>query len=242
MGEMIAPEKLLDLAEGFEIWRVSPQAVREQEKNARVQAHTTFTGLTRNIKTRGALESLPFVHRDGDTFWLISGHHRVRAAIAAELPSIIVLADPRPMTRSELVAKQIAHNALQGRDDPGMLLQLVSEIQDVGAMLEASINVDDLRKLTQVNAQVPDIKADFDWKTLVFAFLPTQLKDLEALCDEVKGQDVIGVVDRAVFEQFVTTMRKLGRKEDIRSIGALVYRMMKITEDFLAHAESASEA
>jgi len=37
--------------------------------------------LTSNIAKRGQLESLPYVYKDGEQLYIVSGHHRVRAAV-----------------------------------------------------------------------------------------------------------------------------------------------------------------
>jgi hypothetical protein len=66
-------ELLLTLPEGFEIWRINPLALLEQDKNARVQSPAKFKSLVRNIKARGGLESLPLVARREDRFFIISG-------------------------------------------------------------------------------------------------------------------------------------------------------------------------
>lgn len=242
---MVAPasatvkQLLVELTdEGLEIWRLSPLLLKEQDKNARVQSHNAFTALVRNIKNRGALESLPFVSRHEDDFYIISGHHRVRAAIQAEVPAIIVLVDPRPMTRSEIVAKQLAHNSINGKDDPAVLLQLFSEIEEVDAMLESAISRGEIEKLIKQNVALPDIKVDYDWQVMVFAFLPTQSADLEALVEQVGHADKIGVADKGIYDSFVATLRRLGKTEDIRSVGALLYRMMQITQQHLDDADA----
>jgi len=235
-------EKLLDLDEGLEIWRVSPFRLKEQERNARVQSSHAFTSLVRNVKTRGALESLPFVCRQGEDFYIVSGHHRVRAAIQAELPTIVVLVDPSPRTRSEIVAKQLAHNAIQGKDDPAVLLQLMAEIDDVEAMIESAVDKAALEKQIKQDISVPDIKVDFDWKTVQLAFLPTQVKDLEALAAVVGDADLVGVVDATVYADFMAVMKRLGKAQNIRSLGAIVYRMVEITHAHLdAEAAQAGE-
>lgn len=232
------PEKLLDLGDGLEIWRVSPLSLRERDKNARVESPKVFRSLVRNIKKRKAMESLPFVARREMEFEIISGHHRIRAAIQAGLPSIVVLADASPMTRSELIAKQVAHNSINGRDDPAVLLQLLQEIEDVGGLIEAAVDQRSLEKALKIDTAIPDVAADFDWKTLTWTFLPTHVADLERLALAVATADLVGVAGLDAYEPFMATMRRLGRTEDIRSVGALVYRMMELTKAHLDRGDA----
>lgn len=238
----LQPERLLELPEGLEIWRVSPLTPKEQDKNARVQAPSTFKNLIRNVKKRNALESLPFCGRNGDDFWIISGHHRIRAAIQAGLASIVILVDPSARTRSEIVAKQVAHNAINGTDDPAVLLQLLDEIDDVDAMLEASVDRDAIEKLASAPANATDVAVDYDWKLVTFAFLPKQIKDLEALVAALGASDIVFTAEAAAHDQLVAVMKQLGKADEIRSLGAIAYRMVELTREYLdAKAASAPQ-
>lgn len=228
-----APEKLLDLPEGFEIWRVPPLLLKEQNRNARVQPGKMFNSLVRNIKKRGALESLPFCGRDGDVFWIISGHHRVRAAITAGLPSVVVLVDPSARTRAEIVAKQVAHNAINGTDDPAVLLQLLDEIDDIDSLLEAAVSRDDIEKLVAAPISVADVRVDYDWKLVTFAFLPKHIKDLDRLLDALSASDLVVTTDVAAHEQVTSALKSLGKVDEIRSMGAIVYRLIEIAQRYI---------
>src|SRR6266699_1322539 len=50
-------------------------------------------------------------------FLYISGHHRTRAATAAGLSELFVLVDVTGLSRSQIAAKQLAHNAIEGQDN-----------------------------------------------------------------------------------------------------------------------------
>lgn len=228
-----SPEKLLDLEEGFEIWRISPLLLREQNKNAQVQPQSMFKSLVRNVAKRKALESLPFCGRSEEAFWIISGHHRVRAAITAELPTIVVLVDPQARTRAEIVAKQVAHNAISGSSDPSVLLQLLDEIDDVDALLESAVDREAIEKLA-APLSVTDVAVDYDWQTVTFAFLPKHVRDLDALCDHLTAADRVMTADIESHAKLVKAMKDLGRVDEIRSLGAIIYRMIEIANDYIS--------
>ena len=86
--QMEKNKKIADLGNGLELWSLVISTLKEQDINAQVMDDRRMKILTSNIKNRGALESLPYVYKDGDTFSIISGHHRVRAANAAGLKTI----------------------------------------------------------------------------------------------------------------------------------------------------------
>ena len=106
--------KIAELDGGLEIWKLVISNLKEQDINAQVMDDRRMKILTANIKNRGALESLPYVLKQGDTFTIISGHHRVRAANAAGLKYIYALVETTELTKSQVVSKQIAHNELVG--------------------------------------------------------------------------------------------------------------------------------
>jgi hypothetical protein len=43
--------------------------------------HETYAQLVANIRRDGKLTSVPFAFRDGEKYTVLSGNHRVRAAI-----------------------------------------------------------------------------------------------------------------------------------------------------------------
>src|SRR3990167_3081838 len=109
-------EVLAVLGNGMEVWRVGVDDLQEQDKNARTMSPQAFQRLVANIKNGDRLESLPFcVLRPNGDIEIVSGHHRTRAARAAGLNEVPVLIDTTTtLTRSQIVAKQLAHNSISG--------------------------------------------------------------------------------------------------------------------------------
>ena len=75
----------------LELAIVNPKDCLPQKVNARYMTAETMHQLTENIKKDGHLESVPLVHKDGDKYRIISGHHRIDAAKAAQLDQILVM-------------------------------------------------------------------------------------------------------------------------------------------------------
>src|SRR5437762_1667585 len=112
----VEPEKVLDLGNGLELWKVPPSALREQDVNARSMPKAMFERLSQTIGRDKRLESLPLCAKTERGLELISGHHRTRAATAAGLTEMFTLVDVTGLTRSQIAAKQLAHNAIEGQD------------------------------------------------------------------------------------------------------------------------------
>ncbi len=231
-------QRLCDVGESLGVWRVPTSEVREQDVNARAMPPEMFERLTATIQKEGRLESLPFtVKRDG-VFELISGHHRIRAARVAGLKDVIVLADERDLDRSQVVAKQLAHNAIGGVDDQETLRGMFAELTRVDDMAEAYLDPDQFDDVSQVNSpNLPNIEAEFPWRYLSFVFLPAQLEqfnDVEEVIKKVpKNTDEVGVCNKEVYDRFAEALTGVGRAENIRSVGAIISRMTEICLEYI---------
>lgn len=229
---------MADVGPNLQLVKVNVNEVREQDINARVMTPEAFERLTENIRKEKRLEQLPFTVARGNYFELVSGHHRVRAARAAGLNDIYVLADTRRLERSTVVAKQIAHNKISGQDDLQTLQRLYAEMDRVEDVLESFLSPDDFDDLKQLSSvSAGDVSAMLEWRTLSLVFLPSALERLEAL-DEiakktVKKSDMIGVVDMALFERFRDAVLKVGQKNNVRALGAVMTRMIEIAEEWI---------
>jgi hypothetical protein len=130
---------IADLGDGIIVAKVSINILKEQDKNAHLMKPEMFRQLHENIKKRGTLESLPYCALTDKGVEIVSGHHRYRAAKEAGLKEIFVLLDTSGLNRSQIAAKQIAHNALVGFDDSTVLREIAKMINDVDDMIESYI-------------------------------------------------------------------------------------------------------
>jgi hypothetical protein len=238
-------EKTADVGTNLAIFKGHPDELKEQDINAHVMSPEMFERLTENIKKESRLESLPFaVCRPGGKFELASGHHRKRAAVAAGLTEIFWLADTREdMTRSALVAKQLAHNAIFGKDDPATLKRLYDELDNIDAIIESFLRPEDFDSVKQLEpASITDISVGIQWKHLGLVFVPKTMEAIERIDDWIKRMpkdtDTIGVVSIEVLDRFRKAALNISRTEDVRSLGAIVTRMCEITEEHLARVEA----
>ena len=73
----------------------------------------------------------------------------------------------------------------------------------------------------------------FDFKTITFAFLPYQLKNLELLVKhlEKQGAEVIGTAPYELGKQFAETLAKYQQFQDVRNLGAAVASMVEATNE-----------
>lgn len=235
MGEFIC-----EAGENLEIWRVKLDEITEQNVNARTMPPETLERLAENIKKEGRLESLPFcVKRGENKFELLSGHHRTRAARMAEIEEMLVIADTRDLNRSQVVAKQLAHNSITGRDDRELLRTLYAEMADVNDLLESYIRPEDLQfENKEKPLDLTDVSLDLPWKTMSLVFLTEGMEKFDDVCAAISTDtDTVGVVSIDLFERFQKALTEVGKIEDIRLIGAIFARMLEIIEEFVKREE-----
>ena len=233
-----APERF-QVGEGLYVQMADVAAIQEQDLNAQVMQPQDFARLTENIRGRGQLESLPYCHQPNGEgpISIVSGHHRSRAARAAGLKQIPILVDTRNMSRSEITAKQIAHNQLHGQHDDVLLRQLLALIDSVDDTLATGLPEDYLPPLDDENPTIGIPAADFQWNTVNLTFLPKQMTEFEEAIKMIETSDLVGVATYEQFKTFAETCYRYGRLKNIKSIATTIHMLTVIAANEIAAAE-----
>jgi hypothetical protein len=216
---------VMQIGEDLFIRWVDVSSLREQDINAQVMQPRHFERLTGNIRKRGMVESLPYCHQPGGTgpIEVISGHHRSRAARAAGLQQIPAIIDTRTMRRSEVIAKQIAHNELHGDPDKDVLAQLVAMIDNVDDLIATGLDEDQLPTVEPDDTKLAIPHGEFDWRSATLMFLPHQMEDFkEAITAIANGTDLVGVAPVEQFEEFAAAVYAFGRCKDVRNFTTMI--------------------
>jgi hypothetical protein len=201
--------------------------LREQDVNARAMPKAMFERLAQTIARDKRLESLPLCAKTDKGLEIISGHHRVRAATAAGISDMFVLVDVTGLTRSQIAAKQLAHNAIEGTDNDQLLSEIYRQIQDAESKLEAFIDQKLDIELPKVKIEGLDVEIDF--KTVLLIFLPRVKERLDRALEYLRssGQRLDGVYiaadsDYAPLERAVRTIHD---EYDIRVVADIIGKM-----------------
>ena len=231
-------EVIYDMGQGLVIAKVQIDKVKEQDLNARIMKEDMQNQLTANIQKRGQLESLPYLVEIGGELRIISGHHRIKSARAAGMKEIIVIIDVSGLTRSQIAAKQIAHNAIAGSDDDSTLREIVKMITDVDDMIESFVGKDIMEEPLNQYDKMLSPEIEFDFKNVVFTFLPHQVKDLDELVKvlEHSAPDIIGVAAYEQCKAFLDTLSRYQKFSDIRNVGAAVHAMVQAANEKMESA------
>lgn len=226
--------QLADIGSGLIIAEVEVSAIREQDINARIMQPEMYKQLVDNIKKRGQLESLPLCALFNGVIEIISGHHRIRAAKDAGLAAVIVILDISGINRSQIAAKQLAHNAISGFDDKSTLKEIAKLISDVDDMIESYVGKDVIEEPQAELDKLLAPKVSFDWKTITFTFLPHQIEDMERLMSMLEtNPEYIGFCDISQYREFLDAVAKYQKFANVKNVGACVHSMIKNAEKLM---------
>jgi hypothetical protein len=237
----------VDLGSGLWLETVTIADLKEQDVNAHVMAPATFERLVENIRRTGRLESTPYCAQPNavGAVEVVSGHHRIRAARKAGLIAVPVLIDRNDLTRSQIIAKQLAHNAIVGSDDQDLVRQLVAQITSVDDLLESGLGEDILPTPEKFKVTLFSPHADYKWKTARFVFLEHQLEKFTDLAKSFESEDKTLVVGFAAqFDAFIKAVAAFGKERNIVSaataISVLTDLATEQAEELKAQREAAA--
>jgi len=221
------PQKILELGNGLELWKVHPSSLREQDVNARSMPKAMFERLAQTIARDKRLESLPLCAKTERGLEIISGHHRVRAATAAGISEMFVLVDVTGLTRSQIAAKQLSHNSIEGEDNAQLLAEIYRQIEDAESKLEAFIDQKLDIELPKVKIEGLDIEIDF--KTVLLIFLPRVKERLDHALEYIRstGQRLDGVyiASESDYSPLEKAVRKINEEYDVRVVADAIGKM-----------------
>ena len=224
---------------GFpEISIVAPSDCIEQEKNARYFAPEVFKQLVDNIKSDGRLESIPLCYQTEEDkkngkYHIISGHHRVGAAKQAGLEWIMIFVI-HPKDKDEIIAKQLSHNSLVGKDDKVILFELFEEIKKIEQKIASGIS-SEVEKIsyTSLNFHLGN------FKQFILLFSSGEDEKFDDLMKELenttsfKQDDIVHIVDNKTFDKFADNLRKIKKTENIKNNAVAFSRMIDICSEQL---------
>jgi hypothetical protein len=238
------------------IIQIDPRKARLLKVNARFMRHETFMRLTENIKKDGALSSVPFaaildyytaadpIPRDEEgqpIYEVLSGNHRVKAAIAAGLTQIDLMVTDDPLSADERKAKQLSHNELAGEDDPATLKLIYDSIDDVDMRLYSGLDDKRLELLEDVKPGSLS-EANLEFQTVAMVFLPSELEQVEAVWEKtrdfLKGSKAVWVARWNEYDKFMTAMDQSSRSYGVKNVATT---LMVILELFTRHLDELTE-
>lgn len=232
---------------------IDPKRIRLLEKNAHFMPHEMYQRLVRNVKRDGKLTSVPFCvalgwYEEGDEperwedtgepiYQVLSGNHRVMAAVAADLETIDVMVADEPVDRQARLAIQLSHNSIFGDDDPVLLRQLFNDIEDVDLRAYSGLDDKSLDLLADVTlAPFSDVNLQFQLVSILL--LPEEMDAAKRAWDEVremiKGSKETWLARMADYDALMDTLDVAGTAHNVKNTATQMMLVLQVAQRHLA--------
>lgn len=209
--------------------KVDPRTLKLLEVNARYMTGPQLDKLVENIRRDGCLTSMPlcYQHTDG-TLEVLSGNHRVEAAIKAELAEVEVMVIVSELSRARRTALQLAHNSITGQDDANLLLQLYEGL-DLDEKKYSGVTDDMFKGLKELDIEGMGI-GSVKYDELKLLFLPEEQPEFVKAVERLKkeGETVVMVAPRPEFERLFDTIIAVKRWGNIINAGTAITIMVEL--------------
>lgn len=239
--------------------RLDPRRIRLLELNARYMRHETFSRMVENIKKDGTLTQTPFgwalrddnhkkhplienpVYPGEPWYEVLSGNHRVKAAIAADLPEIDFQVTDDYLEPDERAGLQLSHNAIAGEDDPAVLKTINENIQDVGMKIYTGLDDKTLQLLQ--NVKIASLsEANLTFQNISMTFLPHEAEQLNTVWEAARkagaGAKGYWLVRYQDYDRVMDTLDAAASAYGVKNIATA---MMLVLEIFTRHIADLTE-
>jgi hypothetical protein len=211
---------------------VAPDSIKLLEKNARYMKAEQYGALVANIKRDGGLSSMPLCYRETKEGPLIvlSGNHRIKAAVQAGIERVLVLVVAGEKNKDEQISIQLSHNAISGQDDLSLLKELWESIQSMAEKVYAGLDSETLNAMESIKfSGLQDYRTRY--KIVNFMFLPEELQDLDALLKETAiafAADTVYLANLKTYEAFFDLVVKIKKQCQIKNSAAAFLKLMDL--------------
>lgn len=223
---------------------VPPDELKPAPKNAHYMPQPIFDRLLGNVKRDGNLSSFPFCWRKANgTFEILSGHHRVDAARQAGVPLILILYTDAALSRSEQVAIQLSHNAINGQDNPVLLAEMWKEITDLNQKVYSGLDDQFIEKLAPPKfAKIQD--ADLQFRDLVFVFVQPEIDRVAEVVKDLENKAKRSAVFLGRYEDFdafFDAFIKFKEVAGVKNSSTALLLLIEIAEKWIAEQKEAEQ-
>lgn len=215
------------------IIKIDPRELKLLEVNARYMKHEEFNKLVNNVKRDGNLTSVPFCCLDEDGKWLVlSGNHRVQAAIEAGLEQIRVMVTDEKLSKSQRIGIQLSHNSIAGQDDIAILKELYEAIDDFEYKEYCGLDDKTLELIEQIGRE--GLSAfGFEYQILNIMFLPNEMKEIAKIIKDAKkevGKNKTLIARYEDYDRFLDSMDEISTAKNIRNTATVFKAMLDMVE------------
>jgi hypothetical protein len=191
-----------------------------------------FQRLVENIRRDGTMTSAPLVYRDV----VLSGNHRVQAAIKAGLIEDDVIELLGDVSDARQLALQLSHNAITGEDDPAILKELVESLDFIERQY-SGITDEDLHAIGELDLDSLAV-ASVGYEELTLVFLPEKVGEFVDLVKRVdasskRAKGVTMVAHRDDWESFFDTIVRAKDQLNIINTSLAINAIVRLANEAL---------
>ena len=216
--------------------KVNPKEIKLLEVNARFMPADEFQRLVENVKRDGCLTQLPFcVYNDDWELEVLSGNHRVQAAIEAGLEEIDVQVTEEQLTKDQRIAIQLSHNAISGKDDMAILKQLYESIDDVNYKAYSGLDDETLKLLENISTQSMSYSG-LQYQVLNIMFLPSEIDEIKKVLDkvmkEVRKNETL-MLRMSEYDKYLDTINEVSKGTRVKNTAVGFMAMLEIVKNHM---------
>jgi len=221
--------------------KVNPREIKLLEVNARFMTADEFQKLVENVKRDGCLTQLPFcVYNDDWELEVLSGNHRVQAAIEAGLEEIDVQVTEENLTKDQRIGIQLSHNAISGKDDMAILKTLYESIDDVNMKRYSGLDDETLKLLENINTQSMSYSG-LQYQVLSLMFLPSEVEEIKKVMSdvmkEVRQNDAL-MLRMSEYDKYLDTLNEVSKGTRIKNTAVGFMAMLEIVKNHMEELKS----
>lgn len=218
------------------IIKINPRDIKLLEVNARFMTADEFQRLVANVKRDGCLTQLPFcVINENGEIEVLSGNHRVQAAIEAGLEEIEVQLTEEELTKDQRIGIQLSHNAISGKDDMAVLKQLYESIDDVNFKAYSGLDDETLKILENINTQSMSYTG-LQYQVLNILFLPSEIDEVRKILDtvmkEVRQNETI-MLRMEEYDKYLDTINDVSKASRIKNTAVGFMAMLEVVKNHM---------
>lgn len=220
---------------------IDPRKLRLLEQNARYMKQQEYQQLVENIKKDGALSSVPFCclvvdwEKEEEYYEVLSGNHRVMAAIDAGLKEIQIMYTEEELSESQRMAIILSHNSITGHDDLATLKEMYEQIDDLQYRRYSGLDDETLKLLDKVGTQSMS-SLSLEYQLLNIVVLPTELEEAQKIIEEAKkhvGKNTALTLRYEDYDKWLDTLDTVGASYNIKNTATVLLAMLMLVENHL---------
>jgi hypothetical protein len=222
----------------FKIIEINPNEIAFIKKNARYMNKVEYEQLVTNIKRDGQLSSTPFISLKDGVYTVISGNHRVKASIDANLLSIHCMVGEN-LSQDEIRAIQLSHNSISGKDDLTILKDLFEEIKSVELQDYAFIDNSVFDELEKMDITI--VQPTNEFISIGLMFFDAEFSKFEDIVQEIKisakANELVIPMPKKDHKKFSEVVTKLKSDYNIKDYGAALIKMAYLADSVIGKNE-----